>query len=134
MAEIKVGTRKISERQRLYGIKYHEENKEARNASARKLWQEIPERKEASRRKKLMSRFGITVEQYDQMHEEQGGVCKICGNPERIEGRRLAVDHNHETGKVRALLCFKCNTIVGHIENSGLEIVHSIVDYLEEDK
>lgn len=122
---------KTSERQRIYGVKYHEENKETRNEAARLLWEQVPARKEASRRKKLMSRFGITVEQYDSMLALQNEVCKICGNPEKIENRRLAVDHDHESGRVRGLLCFKCNTMVGHIERSGISVIHSVLDYLE---
>lgn len=50
--------------------------------------------------------YGITVEDYDRMFDEQGGVCAICGNGTK---RRLAVDHNHETGVVRGLLCPRCN-------------------------
>jgi len=132
MAETK--SYKTPERQRVYSVKYHAANKEARNEAARKLWNEMPERRENDRRKKLKARFGITLEQYDEMFNAQDGACKICKNPETIENRRLAVDHDHSTGKIRGLLCFKCNTIVGHIENSGLEIVESIFEYLKEEK
>ncbi len=58
----------------------------------------------------------FTSEQYEEMHTAQGGVCKICERPEPVSGRRLAVDHNHETGKVRGLLCTKCNTTAGWVE------------------
>ena len=75
--------------------------------------------------KHLMRKFGITLDEYERMAEAQGHVCAICGQPEGISHRgnktsRLAVDHNHETGEVRALLCFKCNTSLGHFENNGL--------------
>lgn len=77
----------------------------------------------------LKSRFGITLEQYDKMFEEQNGNCAICGLPELM--KRLAVDHNHETGKVRALLCNRCNLLVGQIENN-YELIDGILGYLQE--
>ena len=81
-------------------------------------YQNRPENK--LRAKKLdqinnLKSYGLTLEQYDQMFEEQNGVCAICELPEIR--RRLSVDHNHETGKVRGLLCFICNTRLGIIEN-----------------
>lgn len=62
----------------------------------------------------LRKSYGISVEQYDAMLAEQGGGCAICG----VEfgdkgGRRLAVDHCHDTGAVRGLLCSNCNQGLG---------------------
>jgi hypothetical protein len=51
--------------------------------------------------------LGVTDADYDRMLNEQGGGCAICGNPPK--SRRLHVDHDHKTGKVRGLLCFRCN-------------------------
>jgi len=49
------------------------------------------------------------------MLEEQGGVCAICGNGQDAGYRQLLyVDHDHETGKVRGLLCQRCNSGIGH--------------------
>jgi hypothetical protein len=53
------------------------------------------------------SRTGLSVEEYDAMLKAQGGGCAICGNPPKT--RRLDVDHDHKTGKVRGLLCHRCN-------------------------
>lgn len=68
-----------------------------------------PERIEA----RLMRSFGITLADYEAMFEAQGGLCGICGKPERETAggfiKRLAVDHDHKTGKVRGLLCSMCN-------------------------
>lgn len=58
----------------------------------------------------LRRKYGITAEQYDAMLSAQGGVCFLCGRPPKT--RRLAVDHCHETGAVRKLLCDKCNRYV----------------------
>ena len=63
-----------------------------------------------SRRKPTRAKqLGITDEGYQALLEAQGGKCAICGNPPKEGGRRLHVDHNHRTGKVRGLLCFRCN-------------------------
>jgi transcription elongation factor Elf1 len=58
--------------------------------------------------------YGMTVDDYDKMLLDQGGKCAICGssNPGR-NYNYFAVDHNHTTGQVRALLCTRCNTALG---------------------
>jgi len=67
------------------------------------------------RKKHLKNKYGITVDDYEKMFTEQNGVCKICQEICK-SGKSLAVDHCHETGKVRGLLCAKCNTNLGRIE------------------
>lgn len=61
-----------------------------------------------SRRVRLLTTFAITPEEYEAILHEQAGGCAICGKPPR-DGKRLAVDHDHQTGFVRGLLCFFCN-------------------------
>jgi|SRR5215469_9672883 len=62
----------------------------------------------ARKRKPRRAReLGVTEEEYERLLKEQDGGCAICGNPPK--SRRLHVDHNHRTGKVRGLLCFRCN-------------------------
>src|SRR5574339_629814 len=56
----------------------------------------------------LKARFGITIEQYEQMLADQDGKCAICKRPPKAN-RRLAVDHDHTNGNVRGLLCTPCN-------------------------
>ena len=60
---------------------------------------------------RLRTRYGMTMQEYKHMLALQGGVCAICRQPEN-EGykRNLSVDHDHETGQVRGLLCHQCNT------------------------
>jgi hypothetical protein len=60
----------------------------------------------------LMRRYGLTLEQYEAMRLRQGGRCAICG---RVPVRRLHVDHDHRTGRVRGLLCQNCNTAIGKL-------------------
>lgn len=75
-----------------------------------------PARRLYKRLRHIKRSYGVTLEQYDQMCEQQGGVCAICGSVDP-NGRRLAVDHDHKTGKVRGLLCSRCNLGAGFIED-----------------
>jgi hypothetical protein len=74
--------------------------------------------------------FGITLEEYERLYEAQNCVCAICGNP-NSKGRLLSVDHDHVTGKVRGLLCQKCNTGLGMF-NDNLALLASALEYLSE--
>jgi hypothetical protein len=76
----------------------------------------------------LKLRYGITPEEYDELLVSQNGVCAICGE-ECSTGRRLSVDHDHETGRVRGLLCSKCNYGIGHLKT--VENLERAIDYLE---
>jgi hypothetical protein len=72
----------------------------------------------------LKKSFGITLDQYNVLLEEQNGVCAICGNPETVidnrtkQHRSLAVDHCHTTKKVRGLLCMGCNQGIGNFREN----------------
>jgi hypothetical protein len=74
--------------------------------------------KERARAKRLMDNYKLTVEMYDAIFAFQGGVCYACEQPEPVKGRRLSVDHDHTTGKIRGLLCSRCNPLLGKIENA----------------
>ena len=64
------------------------------------------------------------------MYERQDGKCYICKKEIELGGKgKAAVDHNHLTGKVRAILCFSCNTLVGHLESPTREAADA---YLQE--
>lgn len=78
--------------------------------------------------RRLRLRYGIDVEMYDDLLEYQKGVCAICGKPD--PRKMLGVDHNHETGKVRGLLCHSCNVLIGHARED-VEILKKAVAYLE---
>lgn len=73
----------------------------------------------------LMNKYGLTLDDYDAMLEEHGGVCGICQRPEMRRSKNgrtlpLGVDHDHTTGEVRGLLCGRCNSILGFIEDRDL--------------
>lgn len=74
--------------------------------------------KERARARRLMDNYKLTIEMYDAMERFQCRVCYVCGLPEPVAGRRLSVDHNHETGEIRGLLCSRCNPILGKIERA----------------
>jgi len=76
-------------------------------------------------------KYGITVEEYNSLLESQDYSCKICGKNEDEFKYHLCVDHNHETGEVRGLLCKSCNTFLGKIEYNLNKAVKSI-EYLRE--
>lgn len=88
-----------------------------------------PAARHRARDTKLKSKFGITAREYEDMYQAQAGRCSICGDPSSWGGRRLSVDHCHKTGRVRALLCAKCNTGLGKFGDS-LPLLQKAMEYL----
>lgn len=87
------------------------------------------------RKYKLWHYYGMTLQQYERMLEEQGGVCAICKKPEITPGRfgtikPLSVDHDHGTGDVRALLCHHCNVALGYMDEDP-ELIQRLKEYAE---
>lgn len=80
----------------------------------------------SSRKMRLRHAYGITPEQFDQMVEQQGGKCGICGGEEP-----LCVDHDHDTGAIRGLLCSRCNRAIGLL-GDDLPSLTAAVTYLEQ--
>jgi hypothetical protein len=78
-----------------------------------------------TRRHKFVMRYGITLEQRDEMAEAQGQRCVICQ-----EVKQLHVDHCHDTGKVRGLICHSCNVMLG-VANDNPSILRAGIEYLE---
>lgn len=75
---------------------------------------------EKRRSAQLKCTYGITLEDYDKLFEQQRGVCMICSQPQL--NRRLCVDHCHTTGKIRGLLCGSCNLTLGILEKLNFDI------------
>ena len=99
------------------------------------------ERRPATKRIRLNTKFnrqfGISVDDYERMHKDQNGLCWICGKAEtetttagQSQPNRLTVDHDHDTGKVRGLLCAKCNQGIGCLMHSP-DLLKKAILYLE---
>lgn len=78
----------------------------------------------------LNRHYGINNDVYLKMLSEQNGCCKICEISEKETGKKLHVDHNHKTGKVRGLLCTRCNTAIGKFKEDP-EIIKRAIAYIE---
>jgi hypothetical protein len=85
---------------------------------------------ELIQRAKILARYGITKEEYDQRLENQEGKCKICKET-CSTGHNLSVDHVHKTGKIRGLLCKACNLGLGKFRDN-IEFLKEAIKYLEE--
>lgn len=83
------------------------------------------------RDKQYRTKFGITLEDYDQMFADQNGCCDICGVHQSEVKTRFAVDHNHKTGEVRGLLCGCCNKGLGQFKDNT-EYLAKAITYLKE--
>ena len=98
-------------------------------------WQKAPEKYDSAkhlekhRRHQLRKKYGITLEQYNAMLEAQGSRCAICEVVSCPTGQSFAVDHCHETGTVRALLCVHCNETLGAMKDSP-ELLLKAAEYL----
>lgn len=73
---------------------------------------------DTSKRWNLKARYGLSPVAYEEMLTAQGGVCAICGE----EPKRPCVDHNHNTGQVRGILCHHCNIRLASVENDAYRI------------
>lgn len=95
------------------------------------IWRRETRDPQVTRNQQYKTRYGITLDDYDSMYAEQGGVCAICGTDS--PGSRFNhfhVDHDHDTGKVRQLLCEACNTGLGKFRDNPL-LLRLAASYLE---
>jgi len=93
-----------------------ERTREQTNRSNRKRLAD-PEHLRWKREDAMRRAYGIEPADFAALVERQGGVCAICGGPPNGPGRRLHVDHCHTSKAVRGLLCAKCNTAVGLLDD-----------------
>ena len=87
--------------------------------------------KDRQRAQCLIKKYGITVEQYNELFLKQNGCCSICKRHQSEFKRSFAVDHNNETKVVRGLLCHHCNIAIGHFFED-IDILQRAVFYLKE--
>jgi hypothetical protein len=86
-------------------------------------------REQNGHRYHLKKCYGLTEFQYDAMVIEQAGGCATCGEPYSIE-KKLHVDHDHATGKVRGLLCTGCNKALGCVKDNP-DVLIKLAGYIE---
>ena len=128
-----------------YNIKYYQANSEKIAASNKEYYQANPE-KIAARNKEYYQankasieetkrdwyykkNYGISLDDYNLMLEEQDNCCAICKKHSSENSTVLHVDHCHETGEVRGLLCYKCNSVLGYAKDD-IQTLLTAVDYL----
>lgn len=118
---------KINERRRQRYAEDAEFRESAKAASRRRD-------KEAKRDARLRADFGISAAKYDELLRQQSGCCAICRRPNFGQsGRRMHVDHCHETGKVRGILCSTCNTGLGQFDDN-INYLDRAIEYLLESR
>ena len=91
----------------------------------------VVSRRKYNRSYKLMSLYGLTDEAYERMFIDQDGKCYLCHRD--FEDTQAYIDHDHDTGKVRKLLCRNCNTTLG-IVNEDINRLMEMIIYIEDHK
>lgn len=107
--------------------KEYKANKMKYNTASTKWARENPNRRwEIARDSHLQNKFGISLDDYTKMLRKQKGGCAICGKPST---KSLAVDHNHKSGKIRGLLCFKHNIGLGYFDEN-IQYLKTAITYI----
>src|SRR3990167_1728945 len=82
----------------------------------------------------LLKKYGITEKTYDAILSQQKGRCAVCQRNSHVFAKRLCVDHDHRTGRIRGLLCFFCNKFrVGRWKKEDLPTLRRMIKYLSQD-
>jgi hypothetical protein len=79
---------------------------------------------------RMKTRYNLEIEEYNQMFVDCENKCMICGTHNDDLKRTLCVDHNHETGEVRGLLCSPCNSVIGY-SHENIDVLYSAIKYLK---
>lgn len=119
-------------RNRAYGLRYYRENREKALATGRASRLKYPDRiKARARRCRLKRLYGLTVDQYESAFRSQDECCKICRKKLVLNHAKTHVDHCHATGRVRGILCNRCNLTIGLLEyaRSSLSTMFSYADH-----
>ena len=123
------------EQRKYWETDWHVENREKLKQQKRDWYYQNKEKAREQQLKSYRQRtYGVSQDEYMEMLEEQDYVCAICGKPECLvnpsgETRPLSIDHCHDTGKVRGLLCNRCNILLSRARDS-VEILANAIEYL----
>jgi hypothetical protein len=109
---------------------YHKDHKEEIRAYSAEYYATHKEENAVRcRRNALERRYGLATADYDRMFADQNGVCAICGHSPN--GRKLDVDHDHLTDRIRGLLCSSCNIMLGGA-NDSQDTLAKAIEYLRQ--
>lgn len=109
--------------------------KDGRREQCRKCEQKYrlsPEVKQMRYERDLLKKYNLTLNNYNSIFAEQKGCCRICKTHQMSFERPLCVDHNHETGEVRGLLCDRCNRALGLFSDSPT-LLEEALTYLKKE-
>ena len=107
----------------------HSYCKDCAGAANRKSLQRHQETKPRCELRRRLKQYGLTIDEYERLIVQQNGVCAICRKREK-QRTRLSVDHNHETGVIRGLLCVRCNAGIGQFLDDPM-LLRTAAVYLE---
>jgi hypothetical protein len=109
---------------------YYENNKEQRIQYNKQYHNSHKETTRKRSRKRTIIKHGVTPEQHTEIFNKQQGCCMICGRHQSELKLALAIDHDHTTGKIRGLLCGKCNRGIGYL-NDDVNLLLKAIEYLK---
>lgn len=118
------------ERQAAQYLAWQRKNMDRCTKSTEAWRRKYPERQALNARRYSLRKFGITPDIYDTMLAQQQFCCAICNSHQTEFKRRFAVDHDHKTGKVRALLCDNCNKGIGCLKESPA-VLEAAISYIK---
>lgn len=120
------------EDRRIKSSAYYHLHKREISVARKAAWREIGSKK--FRSYDLMRKYGLKVEDYDAMLKQQNGGCAVCGSSSSglSDTRALAIDHNHQTGKIRGVLCHPCNRALGLLREDE-KIIMSLLKYKQKE-
>jgi len=105
----------------------HSACKECDKARVKARHQANPQRTKNNDLKRM---YGITLQEHQEMYKNQNGVCAICKGEGDGKWKKLCVDHDHKTGKVRQLLCRNCNMVLGQVGDNA-NLLEEMIKYLQ---
>ena len=120
--------RRFREARPEYDKEWAKANPDRIKAARSRWYKKNPEKVKEKQRLARFARHDLTEQEYNEMVCKQDNRCKLCG----VKYDKLVIDHNHETGKVRGLLCYACNSGLGLLQDDA-NLLRKAADYVEKD-
>mgnify|MGYP001496370973 CR=1 FL=1 len=114
-------------------MEYYKNNKDVILQQYRDKYKNNDEWRNRKKNTQLIKEYGITLDDYNNLLEKQNYKCAICGRNFKDAIKGLYIDHNHETGKIRGLLCLQCNSAIGML-NENINTLTKAISYLKDNK